>query len=230
MSRKFDAKKDEPADDDTYQRRFKRWNVDFKTKLVLASDVFPCNVYDLSPGGAGIDLPGGQKIAVGTRLDFELPGYGAIPAEVHYDKDGYLGLMFLQDAEGALGVGRYLIAVEENRRRSERQEVRIETNMIVAGVETACIVRNISAIGACILVDDTEDLAIGQQHSLYLPEIGFVAMIVERVDTRDIGVIFSEKLPHMPNHSQDAPLWQRATHGAQNFAAFRAQTQARMPT
>ena len=223
MSWNFMAKTDEPADDDAYQRRFQRWYVDFKTKLLFAGAVFPCNVFDLSAGGAGIDLPGGPKFAVGTHLDFELPGYGAIPAEVRYDKDGYLGLMFLHGADGEFEVGRYLGAVEGNRHRSERQEVRIETNMIMADVQTACIVRDISKVGACIMVDDTEGLALGQQQSLHLPGIGIVAMTVERVAATEIGVIFSEILPRMPTHSEDAPLWQRPTRTAQNFAAFRAQ-------
>ena len=230
MTWDFRGKSDEPVDDSAYQRRFRRWYVDFKTTLQIASEVLSCNVYDLSPGGAGIDLPDTQTIAIGTRLDFELPGYGVIPAEVRYDKDGYLGLMFLHNADGELEVGRYLVAVEENRRRSERQEVRIETNMIVAGVENACLVRDISEMGACVMVDDTENLARGQQHSLYLPGIGFVAMTVERVDTREIGVSFPEKLPRMPAYSQHAPRWQRATQSAQNFSTFRAQTDARRPS
>ncbi len=217
------AKTGEAVDDSAYQRNFRRWYVNFKTTLRLDGDVLPCNVYDLSPGGAGIYLRNAQAIAIGTHLEFELPRYGAIPAEVRYDKDGHLGLMFLHDADGEFEVGRYLGAVEGNRHRSERQEVRIETNMIIADVQTACIVRDISKVGACIMVDDTEGLALGQQQSLHLPGIGIVAMTVERVAATEIGVIFSEILPRMPTHSEDAPLWQRPTRTAQNFAAFRAQ-------
>ncbi len=227
MSWNFKGKTNESVDDSTQQRCFRRWYVDFKTTLQVVDDLFPCNVYDLSPGGAGIEMPDDQKLTVGTRLDFELQGYGKIPAEVRYEKDGYLGLMFLHDQDDALKVGRYLVAVEENRRGSERQEVRIETNIIVAGVETACIVRDISDGGACVMVDDTENFARGQQHSLYLPGTGFVPVTVERVDTREIGVMFPEKLRQLPASSQDSPLWQGAAQSAQNFAAFRARIHLR---
>ena len=74
MSRIFGGKSSVSEAVDSNQRCFRPWYVDFKAMLQVVDDLFPCNVYDLSPGGAGIVMLDDQKLTVGTRLDFELQG------------------------------------------------------------------------------------------------------------------------------------------------------------
>lgn len=99
------------------RRRHRRWFVDFSTTIAVREEALNCSVHDLSPSGACLEVLDRMAIAAGDRIDFELPGYGAIPAEVRYRDDNYLGLAFLHDATGEIAAARYLVTIEHACRR-----------------------------------------------------------------------------------------------------------------
>jgi hypothetical protein len=184
-------------DESTVKRRFRRWYVDFETVLTVRGTAMNCRVVDLSPGGACVEVQDWHDIAADDRLLFELPGYGSIEAEVRYRGERYLGLMFLNDDAGEVAVARYLVAVEQSRRPA-RHDVSAEAHLVAGSVDTTCVVDDISRIGARILVDDTRHFSVGQEVSVHLEGIGRVTATVQRVDDRELGLMFLQELSSEP--------------------------------
>ena len=162
MFNSLDDSLENTADGSAPTRRFRRWHVDFEARLAIGVERLKCTVHDVSPGGACVELLGGGALAVGARLDFELPGYGSIPAEIRYDRDGYQGLMFLHREAGELAVARYLVAIDQNQRGAERYEVNIAATLLAGGTETTCFATDISRTGARLAVADTRHVNPGQ--------------------------------------------------------------------
>lgn len=187
----------EPWNEAAARRRFRRWYVDFETELRFAGTSTPCRTVDLSPGGACVEVADAHGIAAADRLSFELPGYGSIEAEVRYQGERYLGLMFLHDDTGEIAVARYLVAIEQSR-RPPRHNVSFEAHLIAGSVDSACVVDDISRIGVRVLVDDTRHITAGQEVSIDLDGIGRVAATVQRVDDREIGLMFLQELSAEP--------------------------------
>jgi hypothetical protein len=187
-----------PSDTETtVRRRFRRWHVDFETVLRVADTQMVCRAVDLSPGGACVELADSHNVAAGDRLLFELPGFGGIEAEVRYQGERYLGLMFMHDDTGEVAVARYLVEVEQSR-RPPRHDVGVEARLTAGGVDTACIVDDISRTGARILVDDTRVFTIDQEVSIQLEGIGRITATVQRLEDREIGLMFLQQLSSEP--------------------------------
>ena len=142
-----DDKRQGPAAAGVSQRRHRRWYVDFETMVTLEGAAWACSVYDLSPGGACVEVPHREQIPAGSHVEFQLPGYGAIPADVRYSDGHYLGLVFRHDANGEIAVGRYLAAIELSR-RPERREAKAEVLLCASGVEMPGVLFEISRTGA----------------------------------------------------------------------------------
>lgn len=184
------------------RRRHRRWFVDFRTTITVADTALPCAVYDLSPGGACVEPEDRLNLTFGDRIEFELPGFGPIPAEVRYNAQGYVGLMFLHDDEGEIEVARYLVAIEQNR-RAKRHEARGDVTLRASGVSSVCIVEDLTRHGARVLIDDARHIAQDQDVTLELPRLGPIAATVQQVADREIGLAFLRELAEEP--SLEAP-------------------------
>jgi len=204
MSERSDDDLEAFAADAEARRRHRRWFVDFKTTITVGEATVPCAVIDLSPGGACVEPPTPQELVFGDQIEFELPGFGAIVAEVRYSGEGYLGLMFMHDEEGEIAVARYLVAIEQNR-RPQRHEVKLDALLRASGVESPCIVEEISRRGARLLIDDPRHLSQDQDVTLELPRLGAVAATVQRIEDREIGLAFLQELAEDPHESLTAP-------------------------
>lgn len=193
-------------DESAVKRRFRRWFVDFETVLTVAGMAMNCRVVDLSPGGACVEIADTHGVATVDRLLFELPGYDSIEAEIRYRGEKYLGLLFLHDDAGEVAVARYLVAVEQSR-RPPRHDVSAAAHLVAGSVDSTCVVDDISRIGARILVDDTRHISVGQEISVHFDGIGSVAATVQRVDDREIGLMFLQELSSEPvlRTPNDAP-------------------------
>ena len=196
----------EPSDDDMQAfapdaalgRRHRRWFVDFETTVALDGRALSCTVLDLSPGGACVRLLEPGEMAAGAVLEFELPGYGPISAEVRYDASGELGLMFLHEEDGEVEVARYLVAIEQNR-PSKHRDVQRDVVLRAGGVELTCILSEISRLGATVLVDETRHLSPDQEVTLDLPDVGRIPASVQRVEGREVGLAFLQQLEDVPS-------------------------------
>lgn len=180
------------------QRRHRRWYVDFETTLTLEGAAWACSVYDLSPGGACVEVPHREQIPAGSHVEFQLPGYGAIPADVRYIDGNYLGLVFRHDANDEIAVGRYLAAIELSR-RPERREAKSDVLLRSSGVEMPGVLFEISRSGARIAVEDARHIMPDQEVTLGLPDIGAVQAVVTRIDERELGLVFLQDLAHVPH-------------------------------
>jgi hypothetical protein len=184
------------ADADS-RRRHRRWFVDFRSTFQAGEETLPCAVCDLSPGGACIEPSEPSEIVVGALIVFDLPGFGSIPAEVRYAGGGYLGLMFQHDQEGEVELARYLVAIEQNRRR-ERQGAEPVVVLRASGVDTPCAIVDISRHGARLRPDETRHISAGQEVVLALAGLAGIAAIVQGVEDREIAVAFLQDLAEVP--------------------------------
>lgn len=185
------------APDADTRRRHRRWFVDFHCTFQAGEAMLPCAVCDLSPGGACIEPSEPTEIAVGALIVFDLPGFGAIPAEVRYAGGGYLGLMFQHDQEGEVELARYLVAIEQHRRR-ERRDAEPVVVLRASGVDTPCVVIDISRHGAHLRPDETRHISPGQDVVLALSGLAGIAAIVQSVEDREIAVAFLQELAEVP--------------------------------
>ncbi|MDP6707305.1 MAG: PilZ domain-containing protein [Alphaproteobacteria bacterium] len=201
-----------PKDDGAPTRRHRRWYVEFEAWLAVDGKRHKCTVYDFSPSGACVALEA-DSVPVGTALDFELPGYGVIPAEVRYDRDGYQGVMFLHDEADEVDVARYLVGVEQNRRAARRHDVDIEAILLAGGIETECVVSDLSRNGDGLMATEARHLNAGQQVSLYIMGAGFLDATVQRVQGGEIGVVFLTPLAEEPAAPAIQPTWFRGVRG-----------------
>ena len=66
--------------------------------LRVGEQSFECLVYDLSPGGARVELCEPRNLDTGTEVALQLAGLDQIASEVRHSQDRVLGLMFLHDS------------------------------------------------------------------------------------------------------------------------------------
>lgn len=212
MPDRSDDKPNAFTETDASHRRHRRWFVDFDTTIGVAGEALKCSVYDLSPGGACIRVLVRTRLTTGDDVDFEMPGYGVIPAEVRYSGDDYLGLRFRHDAEGELALGRYLAEIELSR-RPKRHEMKLSTVLRASGVELPCVLQEASRINALVRVEDTRHLAPHQEVALALPDLGSVPALVTRLDESEVGLVFLQGLDLDPNAPTEAPGSDTTTTG-----------------
>jgi hypothetical protein len=209
------------ADDGAPTRRYRRWHVEIEASVTAGGARRKCMVYDVSPSGARVTL-GEGSLPVGARLDFELPGYGPIPSELCYDRDGYQGLMFLHDEAEEVEVARHLVGVEQNGRGAQRHSVDIDALLLAGGIETDCLVVNVSRTGAGLIAAEARHLNPGQQVSLYVLGAGFIGGVVQRVHAEEIGVVFLEPLAEEPVAPAISPTWLRGARLEMTLPSFTA--------
>lgn len=189
-----------PAGIDASGRRRRRWFVDFETTFVgPGGAVVSCTVYDLSPRGAGVGVAERHAFAVGDRVEFELPGYGGVVAEVRYRGRGYLGLEFLFESEDEeeTEIARHLVTLERSP-QPEGREVKLSGKLRAAGVDIDCTVLDLSRNGARVMLEETRHLGDGQEVTLEVRGLGAVAARVADIDHREIGLAFLERLDADP--------------------------------
>lgn len=205
MSERFDDDFGAFVADAESRRRHRRWFVDFKTTITVGDAPASCTVIDLSPGGACVEPEAPQNLVLGDQVEFLLPGFGSIAAEVHYSGEGYLGLMFLQDEEGEIELARYLVAVEQNRPQ-KRHEFKLDATLRASGIDSPCIVEDISRHGARILIDDPRHILQDQAATLEVPRLGAIAATVQRIEDGEIGLLFLQELAEDPHEALSAPV------------------------
>ena len=176
------------------RREFRRWNVDLPRLVIAKSRSIECNVQDLSPGGASVQFDREDAIDVGGELILDLDADWALPSEVRFFKAHRMGLMFLFDEDERTAFARYLVEMKPER-SSERRGVRISAQLRGAGVVLSCVVENLSADGANILIDAAQFLNTGDEVYLVQPGYTPVPASVSRVDGQTIGIHFLSTPP-----------------------------------
>ncbi len=84
--------------------------VEVGAMLRVGEQRFECLVYDLSPGGARVELRESQHPDVGTEVVLQLAGLDQIASEVRHSQGGVLGLMFLHDSDQQVQIASYMLA------------------------------------------------------------------------------------------------------------------------
>jgi PilZ domain len=185
-------------DDGASNRQRRRWFVDFESTLTrLDGGRHPCTVYDLSPRGAGVGVAEPDGFGPNDRVEFALPGYGSIAAEVRYRGGGYLGLEFLLEDEEEIEIARYLVSMDRSR-RPEAREVKLVGTLRASGADIACTVLDITRLGARIAIDDTRPVNEDTDVLLELRGIGRVAARISALDEREVTLAFLEQLDGDP--------------------------------
>ena len=169
-------------------RRFRRWSVDLQSILTIAEQAHDCNVYDLSPGGARVQLIGADAPILGTRVRFDLPNFSAIPSVIRYNMSGFLGLMFLLEAN-EIALAHHMVSLKPPR-RTRRRAIDSEASLTVHGEECACTVENISRIGASLLVNDARHMITGDEVVLRLVGQDPVPAVIRRLHDGQVGLMF----------------------------------------
>lgn len=174
------------------RRRYRRWSVAIQAVIHLAAQSRDCVVRDLSPGGGLVEVAGAAEIATGTSVVLELAGFGPVPAEVRHNRDGKLGLMFLQGEAEEEALALYLVTARPTR-RPPREPVTATAVLRAGGTEMACVVANMSRAGARVLIDDTRHLAEGNEASLTVSGRDEIAARIRRLDDGEAGLMFLEE-------------------------------------
>ncbi len=173
-------------------RRFRRWSVDLQSILTIAEQAHDCNVHDLSPGGARVQLIAADAPILGTRVRFDLPSFGAIPSVIRYNTSGFLGLMFLLEAD-EIALAHHMVSLKPPR-RTRRRAIDSEASLTVHGEECACTVENISRIGASLLVNDARHMIKGDEAVLRLVGQDPIPAVIRRLHDGQVGLMFLKEL------------------------------------
>ena len=177
----------------TSRRRLRRWTVNVQAVIWIGDQAVECLVQDLSPGGARIQLSESKAIAVGTELRLDLESFSAIPAEVRYSADGTLGLMFLHDEEAEVALARFLVSIRPER-RDPRQKSGARALLTPKKAQSACVLRDISRLGASITMNDVAHLAPEDEVILSIEGYGDIEATVRRVEDGSLGLMFHKAL------------------------------------
>ena len=184
-------------------RRFKRWDVNFETTLTMGQERIPCLACDISPGGVGVELKTPVGISVGDRLTIDVPEFGAVPAQVRYNGDGYLGLMFVHEATSESALAKCLIELVRAQEQGCDDDA-LATKVIIGGNENACRIADLTESKAHLALDGNGRCTVGQHVSVHLFELGFVIARVVAVADNEIEVIFVEPLSRLPRRGRAA--------------------------
>jgi hypothetical protein len=175
----------------TSRRRYRRWSVAIRAVLHLGGGQHECMVRDLSPGGGLVEVEGAAGFMPGSALILELTGFGRIEAEVRHNHDGALGLMFVHGDVEEEALALYLVTLRPERRPA-REPVTATAILRAGGVETACVVADMSRGGARVLIDDVRRLVEGDEVMLSVSGQQEVAAVIRRLDAGEVGLMFLE--------------------------------------
>ncbi len=175
------------------RRRLRRWTVNIQATVWIGDQAVECLVQDLSPAGARIQLLESKTVAVGTQIRLNLESFSAIPAEVRYSADGTLGLMFLHDEDAEVELARFLVSIRPER-PDPRQKSGAMALLTPKKAQSACVLRDISRLGASITMNDTAHLAPEDEVILSIEGYGDVEATVRRVEDGSLGLTFHKAL------------------------------------
>ncbi len=176
----------------TSRRRLRRWTVNIQATVWIGDQAVECLVQDLSPAGSRIQLLE-SKAVVGTQIRLNLESFSAIPAEVRYSADGTLGLMFLHDEDAEVELARFLVSIRPER-PDPRQKSGARALLTPKKAQSACVLRDISRLGASITINDTAHLAPEDEVILSIEGYGDVEATVRRVEDGLLGLMFHKAL------------------------------------
>ena len=174
-------------------RPLRRWSVDIQAVVRIAGEPHDCDVHNLSPTGARVLVSGADALASGMTLDFEMDGFDSIPATVRYKLGGYMGIRFQHDEAEKAEFTHRLMSLRPPR-RPERQELNAEALLTVRGTQLKAIVRDLSARGASLSVDDERLLVEGDEVTLKIAGYDAVTATVRRQNNGQVGLMFLEDL------------------------------------
>jgi PilZ domain len=177
----------DPSNRESPRRRFRRWAVDLPAYLQFGATQLACRVFDVSPGGARVQLREGEAPRAGTELDLVLDDFGRIPCEIRHGATGVLGLMFLHDEEAELRLARFLIGLKPARPQVRRQ-LQMPASLHLMTEVLPCTVVNISSAGVALNLATPRELVIGDRVSLELPEHGLIAATIRYVVDSSVGL------------------------------------------
>jgi len=183
----------EPWNQETPRRRFRRWAVDLPAFLLVAGRRLACRVFDVSPGGARIQLREGETPPAGSELELAIEGFGRIPCEVRHGSAGVIGLMFLHDEAGEMAFARFLIELRPDRPQVRRQ-LHLAASLHLYSAELPCTVTNLSSSGVALSLAEPRELAIGDRVDLELPGYGLVPATIRYVEDISVGLALIEGL------------------------------------
>ena len=169
------------------RRRYRRWSVNLSGNVLVDDEPRFCAIYDISPGGARVQVAEGDEVAIGRQVMLEVDGFGEIPAEVRHSAHGFLGLRFTYEPEEEVEFARHLVASRPPRRR-ERQAVSNAATLRLAGAEMPCVIVNISRTGAAVTLDETRHFVAGDEVWLRLAGGASLAALVRYVDGNAVGL------------------------------------------
>jgi hypothetical protein len=155
--------------------------------VVGGDAAYPCAVYDVSPGGARVQMARAGDLEVGRLVLFDLEGYGVIPAEVRHVEGGFVGLRFTYDAAEEVEFARYLVTTRPPRRRA-RQAVSAAATLRAAASELPCVVSNIARTGAAVRMDEARHLGPGDEVTLRLAGHTPMQALVRYIDGNLVGL------------------------------------------
>ena len=176
------------ASEDQEKQQFPRRAVLMAATLVVAEQHVPCEVLNISEGGAKIRLKG--EIVFQPRVVLYINEF-AFEADVVWHTDDNMGLKFLMSPE-AVGkvINGPLSAASNPRERRDHtwRSVLMSGKLMADGRETECVVCNISLAGAQIRVKAALDY--GQRLNLRIDRFGIFPAEVVWVDGENIGLRF----------------------------------------
>lgn len=84
--------------------------VEVGAMLLVGEQSFECLLYDLSPGGARVELGEPRDLDIGAEVALQLAGLDQIASEIRHLQGGVLGLMFLHDSDQQMQIASYMLA------------------------------------------------------------------------------------------------------------------------
>ena len=180
-------------DGDKSQRHYRRWSVDLQANIQpvvwIENEPYDCSVFDLSPTGAGIEVAGTEDIPVCSQVLLFMDGFGSTRAEVRHREGHTLGLLFIHGDIERDEMAQHLLSVPPAR-RLRRRKVRVTASLAKRTKRSACIIENISAMGAGLLLEDTRHLVQDDRVVLRIPKQPKLTATVRHVSEHRVGLLF----------------------------------------
>ena len=170
------------------KQQFPRRAVLMAATLVVADEHVPCEVLNISEGGAKVRLKG--EVVFRPRVVLYINEF-ALEADVVWHTDDNMGLKFRMSPEavGKIIDGSLAAAANPRERRDHtRRSVLMSGRLMVSGRETDCVVCNISLAGAQVRVKQVPES--GQELNLRIDRFGTFPAQVVWLDGENVGLHF----------------------------------------